>query len=294
MKTLKNFTCCNLKNKNMKTLKFHSLPVSAVILYMGFAYYSTIFIFIQDWLSLKSSAGLFNALVFSCLAFMCVVSFVSCVVTDPGHIPAHFVPEIEDGCVSELGSKRNSVNLNLRYCDKCSLHKPPRAHHCRVCKRCVLRMDHHCLWINNCVGFSNYKPFVLLIFYAAISCIYSMVVITSVALQKDREVIGWSYLKIFCITCGSITAVFCITLASLLVWHLYLLTHNMTTIEYHEGVRAKWLARKSGQSYHHPFDLGVYKNLIMILGPNKLKWLWPTAVGHLRDGISFPTSRGTP
>jgi palmitoyltransferase len=38
-----------------------------------------------------------------------------------------------------------------RFCQKCSRHKPPRAHHCRVCKRCVLRMDHHCPWINNCV-----------------------------------------------------------------------------------------------------------------------------------------------
>ncbi|KAJ6871191.1 protein S-acyltransferase 16 isoform X4 [Populus alba x Populus x berolinensis] len=29
---------------------------------------------------------------------------------------------------------------DLRYCQKCSHFKPPRAHHCRVCKRCVLRM----------------------------------------------------------------------------------------------------------------------------------------------------------
>lgn len=29
---------------------------------------------------------------------------------------------------------------DLRYCKKCSLYKPPRAHHCRVCNRCVLRM----------------------------------------------------------------------------------------------------------------------------------------------------------
>lgn len=29
---------------------------------------------------------------------------------------------------------------DLRYCQKCSLYKPPRAHHCRICNKCVLRM----------------------------------------------------------------------------------------------------------------------------------------------------------
>lgn len=34
-----------------------------------------------------------------------------------------------------------------RFCNKCGHYKPPRSHHCRVCKRCVLRMDHHCEWL---------------------------------------------------------------------------------------------------------------------------------------------------
>jgi ribosomal protein L40E len=34
----------------------------------------------------------------------------------------------------------------MRFCQKCQCYKPPRAHHCRVCGRCVLRMDHHCPW----------------------------------------------------------------------------------------------------------------------------------------------------
>ncbi|KAI9118746.1 hypothetical protein K1719_010191 [Acacia pycnantha] len=65
----------------------------------------------------------------------------------------------------------------------------------------------------------------------------------------------------------------------------------MTTIEYYEGKRAKWLARKSGQSYRHPFNMGAYKNITLILGPNMLKRLWSTAVSHRKDGVSFPTSR---
>ncbi|EEY55827.1 uncharacterized protein PITG_20533 [Phytophthora infestans T30-4] len=34
---------------------------------------------------------------------------------------------------------------------------PRRAHHCRECRRCVYEMDHHCPWINNCVGYYNYR-----------------------------------------------------------------------------------------------------------------------------------------
>lgn len=33
-----------------------------------------------------------------------------------------------------------------RYCEKCILIKPDRAHHCSVCSACVPKMDHHCPW----------------------------------------------------------------------------------------------------------------------------------------------------
>lgn len=35
-------------------------------------------------------------------------------------------------------------------------------------------------------------------------------------------------------------------------------------LQYHEGVRATWLAEKAGNVYHHPYSLGIYENLVSV------------------------------
>ncbi|KAK9809342.1 hypothetical protein WJX73_007142 [Symbiochloris irregularis] len=39
--------------------------------------------------------------------------------------------------------------------------QPGRSKHCRTCDRCIARYDHHCIWINNCVGLLNLRWFLL-------------------------------------------------------------------------------------------------------------------------------------
>ncbi|KAK6228251.1 hypothetical protein SCA6_000591 [Theobroma cacao] len=122
----------------------------------------------------QSSAGSLNAKIFTFLASLCLFSFSVGVLTDPGYAPSSYLPDVEDSSsVSDEEPKKNGVQS--KYCDKCAAYKPPRAHHCRVCRRCILRMDHHCLWINNCVGYWNYKAFFTLVLYATIGSIHSTV-----------------------------------------------------------------------------------------------------------------------
>ncbi|KAK3259885.1 hypothetical protein CYMTET_31134 [Cymbomonas tetramitiformis] len=62
------------------------------------------------------------------------------------------------------------------FCERCQVVRPPRAHHCRVCNTCVLDMDHHCPFIGQCVGRDNFRPFLLFLFWATLSCSYVLYV----------------------------------------------------------------------------------------------------------------------
>lgn len=44
-------------------------------------------------------------------------------------------------------------------CRTCRLPKPARSKHCSVSGHCVLLFDHYCVWLNNAVGYYNYRWF---------------------------------------------------------------------------------------------------------------------------------------
>lgn len=59
----------------------------------------------------------------------------------------------------------------VRMCQRCLRTKPDRCHHCSQCNKCILKMDHHCPWVANCIGFNNYKYFLTMLLNASLSCI---------------------------------------------------------------------------------------------------------------------------
>ncbi|KAJ7645337.1 DHHC palmitoyltransferase-domain-containing protein [Mycena rosella] len=60
-----------------------------------------------------------------------------------------------------------------RWCSRCAIVKPYRAHHCRVCGTCVLKFDHHCPWIGQCVGARNHKFFLNFALATALFTLYT-------------------------------------------------------------------------------------------------------------------------
>ncbi|PUZ65677.1 hypothetical protein GQ55_3G243900 [Panicum hallii var. hallii] len=270
-----------------------TLPIFSVLAAIGYVYYTAVFLAVPRWLGLSTAAGVANAVAFTALAAACLATYAVAVRRDPGRVPPGYAPDVEDAESTVHEIKRKSGDL--RYCQKCCHYKPPRAHHCRFCKRCVLKMDHHCIWINNCVGHENYKIFLVFVLYAVVASFYAMILIIGSVMHsvpKDEQS-GSDSSRTSIIICGVILSPLALALAVLLGWHIYFILQNKTTVEYHEGVRAMWLAEKGGDLYHHPYDLGVYDNLISVLGPNIFCWLCPVS-NTVGNGLRYRTSYDIP
>jgi len=121
-------------------------------------------------------------------------------------------------------------NLMLwRYCLKCKLFRPPRAHHCSICGYCVARMDHHCPWVGNCVGHNNHKLFWLFLFNAMCGCItvasrmayYILIEESFVAFEQSTQFV----------VAMLFSSALILSLSGLLCMHTYLLLMNNSTLE---------------------------------------------------------------
>lgn len=75
------------------------------------------------------------------------------------------------------------------YCHICQGYlRDEKSKHCGSCNRCSSGFDHHCKWLNNCVGEANYSKFIIFTVLALLHSIFQIVVV-ALAL---REIILWS------------------------------------------------------------------------------------------------------
>lgn len=132
--------------------------------------YVILFIIIIPSLN-DSLYGSLNALILSTFVCLSILSHARAAYFDPGFVP---LPRKGiDFSDAQTNEKPKPNGEGWTICNRCDTYRPGRAHHCRVCKRCVRRMDHHCPWINNCVGEFNQKYFMLFLFYVGVTSLYS-------------------------------------------------------------------------------------------------------------------------
>ena len=129
-------------------------------------------------------------------------------------------------------------------------------------------MDHHCPWVDNCIGFYNKKFFIQLIFYFFLTslffCItyipYSYDIIKMLYVSHGKANTDIIYKNYIILLNNIILLGFSIIDFNFLKFHLKLLSSNLTTIE----------TLDNDLMQNKKYDLGFIENFKQVFGENKL------------------------
>ncbi len=178
------------------------------------------------------------------------------------------IRDLEDKFLKEKGYDR--------FCSHCQNFKPPRSHHCRECGYCVLKMDHHCPWVLNCIGFYNYKFFFNMILNGDICGLF----ITSNLLRVfSREIweknVEFEKIVVFSTVLGLLIMISTLVTA-FLAFHVYLVGKGQTALENYDKKKGKF-----------NYNMGFKQNFITIFGKNPFFWFLPIKNNDLENGVFF-------
>lgn len=274
------------------------LPVLFIVTIIAYSYYAYViqlcFYGVKNIIERVSYLFIYHA-----IFAMFMWSYWQTVFTQIGKVPEEFKPAPAE--VKKLESEQSEDDLRhmleyiardlpvvcrtedgfVRYCIKCHRLKPDRAHHCSVCKVCVLKMDHHCPWFNNCVSYTNYKFFILFLGYAVLYCLFIGATSLRYCIKiwaENSEGSGNYHILILFIG----PTLFAASLIFLFGYHCYLISLNRSTLEY--------LTKPNFQTGadSDDFNLGRYANFVEVFGEDVRKWFLPIS-SSLGNGVSFPT-----
>ncbi|KAF9558017.1 hypothetical protein CPC08DRAFT_743462 [Agrocybe pediades] len=221
------------------------------------------------------------------MTLLTITTMLATVTTDPGILPRDLDPDPpypatspSDGATRAPMPRDLKVRTDIvrvKYCPTCKIYRPPRASHCKMCDNCVDGCDHHCQWVNNCIGRRNYTMFIALLLSATTTS--ALIIVTSglhLYLLTRREHLSFRHALssgvgsavVFCMAISVIWPV-----AALLSYHVRLMLLNITTIEQIRNQAHKTLL--PGPPPPNPFSHGSWRRnvLAVFCRPQGYSWL---------------------
>ncbi|CAH7690629.1 DHHC palmitoyltransferase-domain-containing protein [Phakopsora pachyrhizi] len=140
--------------------------------------------------------------------------------------------------------------IQSKWCSTCESYRPPRSSHCRICDCCIEGIDHHCNYLNNCIGARNYRTF----FAFLVSCVIDLIIIIGCSIWKivtfdgpsqgsvAAEAIKRNALSVFVVL---ISILMLIPVSALTGYHVFLTLSDLTTVEYIKSQTAKKVLKEN-------------------------------------------------
>ncbi|KAH9830290.1 DHHC palmitoyltransferase-domain-containing protein, partial [Rhodofomes roseus] len=195
------------------------------------------------------------------------------------------------------------TKANVTRCKKCKILRPEeRAHHCRICNKCILKYDHHCpVRVNQCVGLHNERHFVLFLVYMSVATFCYAIsgwrcILAALGLTSDD---AWPYYSppVFFIATYVLSVVLCLAVTIMTSWHIWGIACGETSVESADHVQYRRTATERGETFVNSYDLGKRNNLMLFfnVGPDGYPLytlLFPFRIEPYTDGWSWARRPG--
>jgi len=222
----------------------------------------------------------FSAISFYFSAMMVINCHLKSMFTSPG-----FIYQGWENDYSSIYDENEEKNRTLKilspydkklFCQKCNMKRPGRSHHCKICNKCVLKMDHHCPWIMNCVGHGNQKFFLLFLFYATLGDFIGFIFLIQKCIDLDynqltkytekKDILSVILYPIILIGCTLLALSMTISIGFLFFVQLRFIMFNSTSIE------SKKFERYEDSPYYYENHLNNFK---IVMGESYCEWFIP-------------------
>jgi len=129
--------------------------------------------------------------------------------------------------------------------------RPQTVSHCRLCSRCYVHIDHHCLYLYRCIAINNHRLFVLFTAVVTMSMLtfeYSCVVYLHL-LYAGRQLFDWAVITDLFATCPMTWSLFVLNGMSIF-WCLFVLHTQIAAISkgrlraYQSYRERSWLSKR--------------------------------------------------
>jgi len=240
------------------------------------------------WPPFSSTAAFLNFTLYMLWNVLILNNFFNAAFDGPGHVPNGWKP------------KDDRDKEFLQYCTFCKGYKAPRSHHCRKCEKCVMKMDHHCPWINNCVGHANHASFTYFLFFAPCGCLHSLLILIPTlyrALNRhyyllyrtpDVPLVILSVRQfVVSLLATSLAIGVILAVGGLCFIQVRSILKNETGIESWIIEKARYREKEEDEeeTFVFPYNLGRWKNWLQVFS-------WDMSLSRGRDGIWWTVKEG--